>query len=59
MSANNGDKARYQKNRKRAVIQRSKIRELVAAGTAGMAVADAADAADATKAPAKPRRAKG
>jgi hypothetical protein len=56
MSANNGDKARYQKNRKRAVIQRSKIRELVAAGTAGMAVADAADA---TKAPAKPRRAKG
>ncbi len=50
MSANNGDKARYQKNRKRAVLRRTKIRELVAAGAAGSGEA---------KPPAKPRRAKG
>jgi hypothetical protein len=29
MSAKNGDKARYQKNRKRAVLRRSKMREMV------------------------------
>jgi hypothetical protein len=29
MSAKNGDKARYQKNRKRAVMRRSKMREMV------------------------------
>ena len=29
MSAKNGDKARYQINRKRAVLRRTKIRELV------------------------------
>jgi hypothetical protein len=28
MSARNGDKARHQKNRKRAVIRRSKMREM-------------------------------
>ena len=28
MSARNGDKARYQKNRKRAVMRRSKMREM-------------------------------
>lgn len=29
MSAKNGDKARYQINRKRAVVRRTKIRDLV------------------------------
>jgi hypothetical protein len=29
MSAKNGDKARYQINRKRAVVRRNKIREMV------------------------------
>lgn len=29
MSARNGDKARYQKNRKRAVMRRSRMREMV------------------------------
>lgn len=29
MSAKNGDKSRYQINRKRAVLRRTKIRELV------------------------------
>jgi hypothetical protein len=29
MSAKNGDKARYQKNRKRALLHRVRIRELV------------------------------
>ena len=47
MSANNGDKARFQKNRKRAVLRRAKIREL----TAGIAGAE--------KPPVKARRAKG
>jgi len=31
MSAHNGDKSRYQVNRKRAVLRRTKIRELVKA----------------------------
>jgi hypothetical protein len=30
MSAKNGDKARFQRNRKRAVLRRTKIRELTA-----------------------------
>jgi hypothetical protein len=33
MSAKNGDKSRYQINRKRAVLRRSKIRELLQAVT--------------------------
>ncbi|MEP6915594.1 MAG: hypothetical protein ABJC89_08100 [Acidobacteriota bacterium] len=37
MSAKNGDKARFQKNRKRAVLRRTKIRELVTAVKAGPA----------------------
>jgi hypothetical protein len=37
MSAKNGDKARFQKNRKRAVLRRTKIRELVNAVKAGPA----------------------
>jgi hypothetical protein len=37
MSANNGDKARFQKNRKRTVLRRTKIRELVTASKAGPA----------------------
>jgi hypothetical protein len=32
MSEKNGDKARFQKNRKRAVARRAKARELQAAG---------------------------
>jgi hypothetical protein len=47
MSAKNGDKARFQKNRKRSVLRRAKAREMIAA-TAG-----------ATKPPAPARRAKG
>ena len=35
MSAHNGDKSRYQVNRKRAVLRRAKIRELVKAAKAG------------------------
>jgi hypothetical protein len=35
MSARNGDKSRYQVNRKRAVLRRVKIRELVKASKAG------------------------
>ena len=35
MSAKNGDKSRYQINRKRAVVRRAKIRAMVAAGTSG------------------------
>ena len=31
MSEKNGDKARFQKNRKRAVLRRAKIREIAAA----------------------------
>ena len=34
MSARNGDKARFQKNRKRVVLRRTKIRELVKASKA-------------------------
>lgn len=37
MSARNGDKSRYQINRKRAVQRRVKIRELVKAAKAGPA----------------------
>jgi hypothetical protein len=37
MSARNGDKSRYQVNRKRAVLRRTKIRELVKAVKAGPA----------------------
>ena len=37
MSAKNGDKSRYQINRKRAVLRRTRIRELVK--NAGAAVA--------------------
>jgi hypothetical protein len=47
MSEKNGDKARFQKNRKRSVLRRAKARELAAGGPAG------------EKAPAKARRAKG
>jgi hypothetical protein len=39
MSAKNGDKARFQKNRKRAVLRRTKIRELVRASKGGPAAA--------------------
>ena len=35
MSARNGDKSRYQINRKRAVVRRAKVRAMVAAGTVG------------------------
>jgi hypothetical protein len=41
MSAKNGDKARFQKNRKRVVLRRTKIRELVKASKAGAAPARA------------------
>jgi hypothetical protein len=34
MSARNGDKARHEKNRKRAVLRRMKVREMRAAATA-------------------------
>ena len=34
MSEKNGDKARFQKNRKRAVIRRARIRAMVAGATA-------------------------
>ena len=37
MSARNGDKSRYQINRKRAVQRRTKIRELVKASKGGPA----------------------
>jgi hypothetical protein len=47
MSARNGDKARFQKNRKRSVLRRAKVRAMIAA-TAGT-----------SKAPAPARRAKG
>ena len=45
MSANNGDKSRYQVNRKRAVLRRSKIRDLMKAAKAGTAAKPAAKAA--------------
>lgn len=48
MSAKNGDKSRYQINRKRAVLRRTKIRELVK-----NAKKDAAAAAPAPKADAE------
>jgi hypothetical protein len=35
MSQKNGDKSRFQINRKRGVLRRAKIRALVAAGGAG------------------------
>jgi hypothetical protein len=35
MSERNGDKSRFQINRKRAVLRRAKIREMVAAGSSG------------------------
>jgi hypothetical protein len=35
MSQKNGDKSRYQINRKRAVLRRAKIRAMVAAGQLG------------------------
>lgn len=35
MSAMNGDKSRYQINRKRRVLRRVRIREMVAAGSEG------------------------
>lgn len=34
MSARNGDKSRYQINRKRGVLRRAKIRAMLAVGTA-------------------------
>jgi hypothetical protein len=37
MSQRNGDKSRFQINRKRAVLRRAKIRAIVAAGSAGSA----------------------
>ena len=37
MSQKNGDKSRYQINRKRTVLRRAKIRALVAAGQIGTA----------------------
>jgi hypothetical protein len=44
MSARNGDKARFQKDRKRTVLRRAKIRELVKATAAKGTVAVAAKA---------------
>ena len=35
MSQKNGDKSRYQINRKRAVLRRAKIRALISAGQIG------------------------
>jgi hypothetical protein len=49
MSARNGDKSRYQVNRKRGVLRRAKVREMLAAGTP----------AEKRPAHAKPRPAKG
>ena len=37
MSQRNGDKSRFQINRKRTVLRRAKIRAMVAAGSAGSA----------------------
>jgi hypothetical protein len=50
MSEKNGDKARFQKNRKRAVARRAKVRAMIAA---------AAGTADKPAEPAEKRRAKG
>ena len=44
MSAHNGDKSRYQVNRKRAVLRRTKTRELVKALKAGTAAKPAVKA---------------
>jgi hypothetical protein len=41
MSARNGDKSRYQINRKRAVLRRTKIREMVKAKSEAAAPAPA------------------
>jgi hypothetical protein len=41
MSAKNGDKSRHQINRKRVVLRRAKIRDLVKAAKAGAAPAPA------------------
>ncbi len=49
MSAKNGDKSRYQINRKRAVVRRAKMRAMVAAGATS----------EKRPAHAKPRAAKG
>jgi hypothetical protein len=40
MSEKNGDKARFQKNRKRAVLRRAKARALVAAAAAAQKAPD-------------------
>ena len=50
MSERNGEKSRFQINRKRAVLRRTKVRELLAAAAAG---------AEKRPAHAKARRAKG
>ena len=47
MSARNGDKSRHQINRKRAVVRRSKIRELVKQAKENAAVTPAAKAQEA------------
>ena len=44
MSQRNGDKSRFQINRKRAVLRRAKIRALVAAASAAAAPAEDAQA---------------
>jgi len=54
MSANRGDKSRFQINRKRAVVRREKIRELVK-GTATATAAAPARRAKPVK-PVKPAR---
>ena len=54
MSQRNGDKSRFQINRKRVVLRRAKIRALVAAASA--APAQGAGEAQAPKRRAKPAR---
>ncbi len=44
MSAKNGDKSRHQINRKRAVLRRAKIRDLVKAAKESAAAAPKAEA---------------
>jgi hypothetical protein len=46
MSAKNGDKSRHQINRKRVVLRRAKIRDLVKAAKAGAAAAPAGSATE-------------
>ena len=53
MSAKNGDKARFQKNRKRAVLRRTKIRALTADLKKGAEQASKAEAGASTDADAK------